>query len=302
MTDFIGLQKLYNQIPGTPPDDNNTGTGHFNILNVEDLIINGKPKSSSYSRRSFYKVSLIEGKCLVHYADRSIAVDGHALVFTNPSVPYKWEVIGERQFGQVCVFTESFLDKPGLLMSFPVFQSAENAVVLLKPEQYVFFKQLIEKIREELHSDYAFKYDYLRSKLLEVIHEAQKLQPEKGEALPSSNAAARIALLFNDLLERQFTLEDPGDNVVLKTPSDFAAKLNVHVNHLNKSLREVLGLPTSQLIRNRILQEARVLLKTTQWTVAEISACLGFEEPNHFSSFFKKSVNLSPLQFRKQID
>ncbi|WP_116789430.1 helix-turn-helix domain-containing protein [Flavobacterium psychrotrophum] len=299
MAEFIGLSKLYGHVAGLHPDENNTGTGHFNILNVEDLIINGKPKSSSYSRRSFYKVSLIEGKCIVHYADRSIAVDGCALVFTNPSVPYKWEVIGERQFGNVCVFTESFLDKPGILMGFSVFQSADNAVVLLTQEQYIFFKRLFEKMREELHGDYVLKYDYLRHKLLEVIHEAQKLQPEKGEALPVSNGAARIALLFNDLLERQFTIEDPGDVVLLKTPSDFAAKLNVHVNHLNKSLREILGLSTSQLIRNRVLQEARVLLKTTSWTVAEISGCLGFEESNHFSTFFKKTTNLSPLQFRK---
>lgn len=299
MTEFIGLQKLYGQVNGLHPDENNTGTGHFNILNVEDLIINGKPKSSSYSRRSFYKVSLIEGKCIVHYADRSIAVNGNALVFTNPAVPYKWEVIGARQSGYVCVFTDNFLERPAALKDLPVFQSADNAVVLLSVEQYVFFKQLVEKMREELHGDYAFKYDYLRHKLLEVIHEAQKLHPEKGEALPASNGAARIGLLFNDLLERQFTIEDPGDVVVLKTPSDFAAKLNVHVNHLNKSLREVLGLTTSQLIQKRILQEARILLKTTQWTVAEISGCLGFEEPNHFSAFFKKSTNLSPLQFRK---
>lgn len=302
MAEFIGLDTLYTQLPGIAPDENNTGSGHFNILNVEDLIIDGKPRGSSYSRRSFYKVSLIDGSCIVHYADRSITVDGYALVFTNPSVPYKWEVKGEKQFGYVCVFTENFLDKSVSLKDFPVFQSAESAVVLLDGEQYDFFKGLVEKMREELQGDYRFKYDFLRLKLPELIHEAQKLNPEKGEVVVSSNAAERLALLFNDLLERQFTIDDPRDTVVLKTPADFAAKLNVHINHLNKSLKEVLGLTTSQLIQNRILQEARLLLKTTQWTVAEVSASLGFEEANHFSAFFKKNVTLSPLQFRKQID
>ena len=299
MTEFVKLDSLYKTLNGKESEHFVADTGHFNIIKIEDLVVDGKIVRSGYTRRSFFKISLVEGSCVVHYADRSIAIPEYALVFTNPIVPYKWEIVSTKQQGYVCVFTDNFLERPAALKDLPVFQSADNAVVLLSVEQYVFFKQLVEKMREELHGDYAFKYDYLRHKLLEVIHEAQKLHPEKGEALPASNGAARIGLLFNDLLERQFTIEDPGDVVVLKTPSDFAAKLNVHVNHLNKSLREVLGLTTSQLIQKRILQEARILLKTTQWTVAEISGCLGFEEPNHFSAFFKKSTNLSPLQFRK---
>ena len=83
--------------------------------------------------------------------------------------------------------------------------------------------------------------------------------------------------------------------------SGFARQLNVHVNHLNKALKEITGKTTSQLINERILQEAKILLRSTNWTVNEIAWSLGFEEPNHFSGFFKSKAKISPNKFRKSI-
>lgn len=300
MTKFVGLNDLYRQLPGTPPDENSLGGAHFNIIKVEDLIADGKPKHTSYSRRSFFKVSLVQGDCVVHYADRSIAVDGYGIVFTNPTVPYKWEIVSREQRGYVCVFTESFMEKNAMFKELPLFSATDKAVVLPDAETFARFREMFIKMEAELQSDYAYKYDFLRNLLMELIHEAQKLQPETGVVVQSSNAAERIAVLFNDLLERQFTIEDSNDAVELKTASDFSGKLSIHVNHLNKALKEVTGQTTSRLIKERILREAKLLLKTTNWTIAEIARCLGFEEPNHFSAFFKTETAVTPGAFRKE--
>jgi len=53
------------------------------------------------------------------------------------------------------------------------------------------------------------------------------------------------------------------------------------------------------LINERLLQEAKILLKSTNWTITEIAWSLGFEEANHFSSFFKSRTNETPNKFRK---
>jgi len=299
MSDFLNLNSLYKQLPGDHPSENNIGLGHFNIIKLEDLLTDGKPKYTSYSRRSFFKVSLINGDCVVHYADRSIPVNGYAIVFTNPVVPYKWEVISKKQLGYVCVFTEALFNRFATIKDFPVFSSPEKAVVLLPAAQYEKFKSLFIKMEAELQSDYTYKYDFLRNLLMEVIHEAQKLQPETGITVSASNAAERIATLFTDLLERQFTIQNSDEMVLLKSPSDFAEKLNMHVNHLNKVLKSATGQTTSQLIKERTLHEAKVLLKTTNWTITQIARCLGFEEPNHFSIFFKDQTSITPGTFRK---
>jgi AraC family transcriptional activator of pobA len=220
------------------------------------------------------------------------------LVFTNPMIPFFWERVSAKQSGFVCIFTEAFLGHHSV-KDFPAFQSAATGILKLDEENADMFTQLFEKMCTELQSEYAFKYDLLRSQLTEIIHQAQKLQPVSGQLISMANAAERIARLFAELLERQFPIELNSQVLRLRTASDFARQLNVHVNHLNKALKAITGHTTMQLIAERMIQEACILLKTTSWTVAEIAFCLGFEEANHFSAFFKNKTGQSPNLFRK---
>jgi AraC-like DNA-binding protein len=124
----------------------------------------------------------------------------------------------------------------------------------------------------------------------------------KMQAIPATvqhhNGAERISSLFLELLERQFPIENPSQRVRLRSASDFAGQLAVHVNHLNRSLKEVARKTTSDIISERLLREAQALLKHTNWNVSEIAYCLGFEEPAHFNHFFKDRTRLSPSGFR----
>jgi AraC-like DNA-binding protein len=63
-------------------------------------------------------------------------------------------------------------------------------------------------------------------------------------------------------------------------------------------LKENTGKTTTDVISGRIAQEARLLLKQTDWNISEIAYSLGFEEVAHFSNFFKKQSGFSPLSFR----
>ncbi|MEX8548366.1 MAG: helix-turn-helix transcriptional regulator [Mucilaginibacter sp.] len=84
----------------------------------------------------------------------------------------------------------------------------------------------------------------------------------------------------------------------LRTPKDYADRLAVHVNHLNKVLKETTGSTTTETISKRLIQEAKILLKQTHWSVAEIAYTLGFDDLAHFSNYFKKQTTLAPLAFR----
>ena len=70
------------------------------------------------------------------------------------------------------------------------------------------------------------------------------------------------------------------------------------MNYLNKALKENTGKTTTELIVGRIILESKLLLKQTDWSISEIAYCLGFEEVAHFSNFFKKQMDVSPLAFR----
>ena len=101
-----------------------------------------------------------------------------------------------------------------------------------------------------------------------------------------------------ELLERQFPLTTPQQRVPLRTAKDFADHLAVHVNHLNKVLKETTGRTTSDLLAGRLVQEAQVLLKQTNWTISEIADGLGFADVAHFSHFFKRQTSLAPAAYR----
>src|ERR1700738_3168059 len=106
---------------------------------------------------------------------------------------------------------------------------------------------------KELSSDYAYKYDRLRNYVLELIHYGQKLQPATA-LYPTHNASARVSSLFIELLERQFPIESPHQKLNLRTAKDYAERLAIHVNHLNKVLKENTGKTTTELIFGRIIQ------------------------------------------------
>jgi AraC-like DNA-binding protein len=124
------------------------------------------------------------------------------------------------------------------------------------------------------------------------------MQPFVHSPRTELNAAARITASFIELLEAQFPIESTIQRISRRHPAAFADKLSVTINHLNKCLKETLDLTTITLITNRIMTEARMLLKNTTWNVSEIAWCLGFDEAPHFINFFKKHAGLSPNAFR----
>jgi AraC family transcriptional activator of pobA len=254
----------------------------------------------SYNRRTYYKISLIHGKNRVEYANEVIQVEEYALLFSTPRVPYHYLPQDLNQEGFFCVFTDSFLPKNTDGSGFdelPLFHSDSHPVFLLDKSQYdVLFSHFL-KMNAELNSDYAFKYDLIRNYIMELVHFGQKLQPAPPHNT-HQNASKRITSLFLELLERQFTLDSPDQRIQLRSPSDFADRLSLHVNYLNKALKEETELTTSSIINGRIAREAQYLLKETSWNISEISNSLGFEEIAHFSNFFKKHTDSSPLQYR----
>lgn len=149
----------------------------------------------------------------------------------------------------------------------------------------------------ELQSDYVRKYDLIRHYAAGVMHYALKLHP--AETLhPHPDAKARLTAVFLELLERQFPIEPPAQRFALRSARDAAQRLAVHVNHLNYCGRATTGKTTTDHLAARLASEAKSLLRHTDWNIAEISYRLGFDEPAHFTYFFKKHTGLAPSAFR----
>ena len=306
--EIITIDKFYREISlgmedmeSLLPEEYIKQIGHFNVFNIADLRAKSKIKPiMPYNRRAYYKISLIIGKNKVEYADKVIDIENQGLLFATPKIPYHYVPQDDDQTGYFCVFTDEFLIKNKsdfMLDDLPIFRADGYPVFQISAEEVEDISLIFKKMYKEMSSDYAYKYDLLRNYVLELIHYGQKLQP--ATALhPTHNASARVSSLFLELLERQFPIESPQQKLNLRTAKDYADRLAVHVNHLNKVLKENTGKTTTDIISERIIKEAKILLKQTDWNISEIAYCLGFEEIAHFSNFFKKQTSFAPLGFR----
>ena len=271
--------------------------GHFNVFKMENYI--GKQaKPVPYKRRDYFKITLLIGESKIEYADIVIELKKQALVFSNPQIPYKWEHTDGIRSGFFCVFDQAFFLLFVNLNQYSIFQPDGNHIFELNDEQVKLLNEVYLRMFDEIDSDYIHKYDVLRTVVSEIIHFAMKMQPSSPMNKQPYNASQRILALFLELLERQFPIDETHQSVSLKSASDFAEKLNVHVNHLNRAIKETTDKTTSQIIAERILQEAKILLKQTSWTVSEVAFALGFNELTHFNNFFKKHAQISPVKFR----
>lgn len=291
------IEEFYKRKVSWIPDNLRNEIGHFNVFKVEP-VEKGRERPVPYKRRDFFKITLVVGNNKILYADKVIEVQKQALVLSNPHIPYKWENLEKIESGFFCIFNQQFFHQYGDLNQYSVFQPNGEHVFELADEQVPRIQSIFERMFEEFASDYIHKYDVLRNLVFELLHFAMKMQPSAKFDKQQINASRRISTLFLELLERQFPIEENHPRVNLRSASDFAQQLNVHVNHLNRAVKETTQKTTSQIIAERVLQEAKILLKHSKWNVSEVAYALGFAEVTHFNNFFKKHVQLSPLKFR----
>jgi AraC family transcriptional regulator, transcriptional activator of pobA len=268
----------------------------FNVFQIEDDA-NGV---RNYSRKDFYKICLTTGQSIINYADRSFDMKGTILFFANPNIPYSWETISRSYVGYTCLFSEDFYkpsDRTESLQQSPLFKIGGTPIFHITEEKREFLNGIFRNMIVEQSTDYVFKDDLIRNYINLIIHEALKLQPaENFEQV--RNAAHRITNVFLELLERQFPIEGKDNPLQLRSAQDYASSLNLHVNYLNRVVKETTGKSTTTHISERIASEAKALLLHTDWNVADVAYALGFEYPTYFNNFFKRITGTNPKSLR----
>ncbi|MGN5953405.1 helix-turn-helix domain-containing protein [Sphingobacterium lactis] len=251
-----------------------------------------------YSRRNYYKVTLLRGEGLLEYADKSYQINKPAVLFSTPKVPYRWIPTGDEQLGWFCIFNESFArQQDELLSTLPMFSVGTNKLFFPDKEIENQIADLFEKMMLENELNYIHKQDLLRNYLHLIIHQVLKMKPA-FHLEQHYNASERITSMFLELLERQFPVDSMHNPLSLKSAKDFAVQLSIHTNHLNRAVKEITGENTTNHIANRIVVEANDMLRNTDLTISEIAYLLGFEYPSYFNIFYKKHTNKTPKESR----
>ena len=149
---------------------------------------------------------------------------------------------------------------------------------------------ILENLIEEFSSKNTAKYDMLQSYLKQFIIHFVRIKKE--DECETEDIETKLFKDYILLVEQNFKQ--------LHAVSNYASRLLVSPKSLAKHFHK-LGLPTpSDIIKSRIVLEAKRQLLYTSETVKEIAFDLGFNDSAYFSRFFTKATKTSPIQFRKE--
>jgi AraC-like DNA-binding protein len=147
-------------------------------------------------------------------------------------------------------------------------------------------QRAVDAIEKEYRSRDTYASSLIRAQMQSLI----LLAARRAEAVGSREDPGSIGARFTRLLDESFRREH--------SPAFYADHLGVTVGHLNVVLRESLGETTTNLIRDRLMLEARRILVHTAHSIGEVAWHLGFEDPSYFTRAFRRCVGMSPAKFR----
>ena len=111
-----------------------------------------------------------------------------------------------------------------------------------------------------------------------------------------------INIKANDelFLERLIKVINENLSNVDFTVENLADEVGISRVQLHRKLKDLIGVSTSEFIRNLRLQQATILLKDNKVNISQIAYAVGFSNPILFSSTFKKTYGCSPREYRER--
>jgi AraC family transcriptional activator of pobA len=244
---------------------------------------------------SFYHMVYFSKGNGVQYIDfKPFEIKPRQVYFMIPGQVHSWSFSTEPD-GYIVNFSKdyfsSLLLKANYIEGFPFFKGAVDQQVS-SVDQYTAEKitYLFEEILKEGSFRPVFDDDLVRLLLLQLFVHLNRTQIQENS---DTNNPYNHTLLknFQALIDSNFN--------TLKFPKQYAALLYITPNHLNALCKDLVNKPAGQLIRERIILEAKRQLINIELTVAQIAEKLNFTDQSYFIKFFKKYEEVTPEKFRK---
>lgn len=241
----------------------------------------------------FYLITLFTKGTGIHTIDfTSYEVKKGSVFFMSPAEVHSWNLSDDTD-GYVLFFNSSFyvMDaQPKHLYRLPFFRIKERLHHgELNKAQLQNIEIIIQLLMTESRVSSPFQTNILRSALDVLLYKLSSLLENETNSI--THPVSLIPQL-ETLIDQHFKMHLP--------ISFYAEKLHTTTQQLNKLSKSYLGKTVTDLLRERLIAEAKRLLVYSHLSVSEIAYELNFSDNSYFNRFFKRSEKLTPEQFRRR--
>ena len=246
-------------------------------------------------RHTFYHlVFFTEGTGKQQIDFKNFEVKPGLIYFMIPGQVHSWDFETEPD-GYIINFSKDYLSpfllKQDYLSKFSFFNGRPDQQVINLPQDIQQKITLVfEDILKEGQTEQPLNDDLVKTLLVRLFIEVGR---STTQIQAQNNNSYNHTLLKNyqNLIEQNFAS--------IRLPKQYAALLYITPNHLNAICNDFLGVSAGNLIRERVILEAKRLLINLDLRIAEIAQKLNFDDQSYFIKFFKKYEGLTPEKFRK---
>ncbi len=264
----------------------------FDMAETNNLEVNHfKPH-----RADFYTLALNFGTENLSYSlnEKNFDNPKNFILCVAPGQVVKWEKQGD-WFGY-CSFFKSelfhFKEQVNFLQQYPFFNTNESNLIPIDTKDFKSLKLLFEEILVEQLNIEKFSFEIVKSHFQTILWLVRRLYEKSLENNQSKKASAVITSQFQYLVNLHFKEKT--------STGEYAALMNISPNHLSQTVKKTIGKTSKSVISDRRLNEAKYLLRYTNSDISEIAYYLSFNEPTHFTKFFKKATSQTPSEYRNK--
>lgn len=201
--------------------------------------------------------------------------------------------------GYVILFTPEFLEKNSIREDFianlKLFQKSDETPPLPLTDKMIGILRLFaDQMYSLFHSENDLRFEsigaYLKLFLIECNNQCSLFPESNTQRIEVGKTLVKS---FKEIVEKRFTQ--------WHQVKDYAEALFVSPNYLNEVIKSAMNVSAKDYIQNRLILEAKRLAVFTAKSSKEIGFDLGFEDPSHFSKFFKSNTRQSLMDFKGSI-
>lgn len=266
----------------------------FELLKFDDSEI---WKSFYYD---FYCIACKKGSSgKFRYGQRNYDFDEGIMGFTKPGQLFSVTNVSDNPVsGYMLVFKPELIRHHTLgkvIGSYNFFSYSTAEALHLSEKEDEIIISLLKQMQDELKNNIdQFSQELIVSQIELLLNYAKRFHNRQFLTRNSENndLLTEIEELLTDYLDNKSAVSG------LPTVQHISNELNMSPDYLSDMLRNLTGQNAQTYIHGFVIDKAKELLSTTNFSVSEIAYQLGFEYSQSFSKLFKKKTNKTALQYR----